>query len=737
MRPYNATNVDNQSTPQLNSVVTTAPLTLGSMLKALRYHWFLSFFVIPGMAAGIGSAIWFLIPPPKQVAATTFHVHANAPKVLFNMDESGFSNYRTAQGKLIKSRSVITTVLSKPEIHDLVLIRDQVDPLDWLENNLGVDWPYGAEYLRISLEGPGNEKMARAAEADELKSILQAVSKVYLDSVVNKDSTSRNLTLLKLQDINKRYGERLEKNRQLVRELSENVGSNDEKVIAFKQQFAQEQLAQSQRELMQIRTEIRRTELELKAKGIIQSKSKDPEIPEQLIQEEVTLDPTVQKASQAVSRYEGLISEFKKRAQPGIQHPTLTRYESELQKAKSDYESLIKELRPQVVTRVKDRFEQSQAASANALKDKLEYAKTLDAALSQEIDAMVQGTKQLNTNRLDIEKYTREIADADMIAKQLSTKVEALQLEKEAPSRVSVFEEPSINTRAEGKKKLKFTLMGTVGPLALCLFGIIFWEHRAKRITTLDELTKITDLKLVGTVPDVHKRGSMVPWKTALDRQIQEKLTEAIDSTRTVVCHESKNADIRVVMITSAFTGEGKTSLSCHLGLSFARAGLKTLIIDGDMRRPSTHKVLQIKTTVGLSEVLRSEMDVEDVIEPTPFPGLDLLPAGHWTAQATQKLAGKEWSDLLHTLRGQYDFIIVDSPPLLPVVDSLLLCQAVDAVLLSVLKNSSQVGAFHDARHKLNKVGIEPIGVVMNGVEGGLYTSSQYYYYSQKVTAKA
>jgi Mrp family chromosome partitioning ATPase len=105
-------------------------------------------------------------------------------------------------------------------------------------------------------------------------------------------------------------------------------------------------------------------------------------------------------------------------------------------------------------------------------------------------------------------------------------------------------------------------------------------------------------------------------------------LTESVDAVRTLLLHAAHNEGLRVVMVTSAVGGEGKTSLSCHLAASLARSGRKTLLVDGDMRNPSCHRMFEVELEPGLSELLRGETDAAEAIHSTPAATLSVLPAG-------------------------------------------------------------------------------------------------------------
>jgi capsular exopolysaccharide synthesis family protein len=180
-------------------------------------------------------------------------------------------------------------------------------------------------------------------------------------------------------------------------------------------------------------------------------------------------------------------------------------------------------------------------------------------------------------------------------------------------------------------------------------------------------------------------------------------------------------------MVTSPTGGEGKTSLATHLAASLARAGHQTLLLDGDLRRPAAHRVFEVSADPGFCEVLRGEVEPADAIRPTPAAGLWLLPAGECDGEAIGLLARGAVPRVIERLKQQYDFIVVDSSPVLPVADSLLLAQHVDGVLFSLFSEVSRLPKVYAAYQRLNSLGVRILGAVVNGVRPEPYGPGLYY----------
>src|SRR5262249_42491525 len=147
-------------------------------------------------------------------------------------------------------------------------------------------------------------------------------------------------------------------------------------------------------------------------------------------------------------------------------------------------------------------------------------------------------------------------------------------------------------------------------------------------------------------------------------------LNEAVDVTRTMLVHAAQADGLQIVMVTSALEGEGKTSLASHLAASLARSGRKTLLIDGDLRKPAAHRPFALPLEPGLCELLRGEVHPGDAIQPTRLSRLWLVPAGAWDSHATQALSQGNLQGIFAQARGQFDFIVIDSSPVLPLADA-------------------------------------------------------------------
>jgi capsular exopolysaccharide synthesis family protein len=287
-------------------------------------------------------------------------------------------------------------------------------------------------------------------------------------------------------------------------------------------------------------------------------------------------------------------------------------------------------------------------------------------------------------------------------------------------------------------RKLMMTGGASLAGLCFALFGVAWLEFRSRRIDHIDEVVHGLGMKLIGTVPRIGPSVRASAGKANGDEgEAQQVLTDSVDATRTLLLHLARSQSLRTVMVSSALAGEGKTSLSCRLAVSLARAGLRTLLIDGDTRNPSVHKVFGGACEPGFCESVCGKTDARTNLRETPVPNLRFLPAGRWSDQLPVMLDKGEAGVLFNQFSQDFDIILVDSPPILPVADALQIGQQVDGVLLSVLCHVSRLNTLYAASQLLEELNIRTMGVVINGVQGRLYGAKYPYSYAYRARAKA
>ena len=198
----------------------------------------------------------------------------------------------------------------------------------------------------------------------------------------------------------------------------------------------------------------------------------------------------------------------------------------------------------------------------------------------------------------------------------------------------------------------------------------------------------------------------------------------------------------KTILVTSPAPGDGQTTRASNLAAAMAQAGNRVLLLDADFRKPMQHRIFNIEKKAGLSTVLAGEGNLDDAIFHSEIAGLDVLPCGPIPANPSEILNSQTFADLLDQLCLQYDHVVLDSPPVMPVTDSRILAASCDATLLAVRAEKSTRRVAVYAREVLRAVGARILGVVVNdvprrkGVYGYYYSDAYAYTYGYGNGAK-
>lgn len=209
-------------------------------------------------------------------------------------------------------------------------------------------------------------------------------------------------------------------------------------------------------------------------------------------------------------------------------------------------------------------------------------------------------------------------------------------------------------------------------------------------------------------------------------------IAEAYRTLRTNIQFSSIDKKVQVVAVTSTGPGEGKSTIAANLAVVTAQAGKKTLLIDCDQRRPKQHKIFGLTNERGLSNMLADDSNFSLAVQKSGVENLLLLTAGVKPPNPSELLASSKMKNFVNSLRGQLDFIIIDTPPLLMVTDAQLLSSYIDGYILTVASGEADRDAAAKAKELLDNVNAKILGVVLNKINlsgKGYYGYYGKYYY--------
>ena len=209
--------------------------------------------------------------------------------------------------------------------------------------------------------------------------------------------------------------------------------------------------------------------------------------------------------------------------------------------------------------------------------------------------------------------------------------------------------------------------------------------------------------------------------------------------TLQLLSRQESPAGHHVYMISSAGAGEGKSTMCGLLGIVAAKMfSKKTLIIDADLRRPSIHRVLGVAQRPGLTDIFASQIPPENAMRSTMLPNLRVMPGGSLLGKGTAAYDDRAFGDLIRQLRPSFDLIFIDSSPMLPVVEPLMIAEHVDGILVVVMAGKTPVTVLQRFRQVVEPVRPKVVGIIVNNAMARLpyYYDHRYYGYTSSGQGK-
>jgi succinoglycan biosynthesis transport protein ExoP len=681
----------------------------GSLWRSFQRRWLLALTIGLTLGAAAATATWIL-RPAKYSTFALVRIDSERPEVLpRDRVVNDLELYRMTQMALIKSPKVLDAVLRQDKIRQLSLVTERPDPATWLENALAVEPVRDTELLRVSLN---------SLNADEAAVLVNAVVQAYLQEVVNRDQKQRLDRLKDLKEVCEKSEESLRRQRKKLQGVAESLKANDHETATLRQKIALEEYVALRKELIKLGSELRQASRG-EGDGIRGAAAESPVLPAATIELAVDEHVNVQAEVKKLALAEEALAKIKAIARPG--YHGLVDAERKVAAARESVEAVRGRVRRGMEEKIQKRAEAEARLAETKRTQREALMKEQYEAVWKEVEERRKAADQIGLSTILYEIERSEIDQAEKIIKSLWAERERLEVEgRSHVQRISIeLEATPSRTKQRKPQILAAGLTGFTFCFAAA-FAVSFWDYRARRIYSRDEVVEGLRLRVLGSLPVLMEQPSANQSRRQLKYAYWGHLwTEAINGIRTVLLHEANQHSLQVVMVTSAAPQEGKTTLASHLSISLAAAGRRTLLIDADLRRPLLHNVFAAPPAPGLCEVLSEECGSAAAIQPTSIAGLDLLPAGTFRDAVLPLLAQGRLEALLRVLRTQYQTIVIDSSPIMAVNDALLVGHHVDAVLLSIRPSRSRVPMVQEACDRLRSLDIPVLGTVLNGALAG------------------
>ncbi|HKP86723.1 MAG TPA: polysaccharide biosynthesis tyrosine autokinase, partial [Blastocatellia bacterium] len=411
---------------------------------------------------------------------------------------------------------------------------------------------------------------------------------------------------------------------------------------------------------------------------------------------------------------------------------------------------MIMEIRQQIET-TKSQIQESRKALEDKLRSEYEVSLRDESALKDALnqakgEAVQQNQDAIQYNILKQEVETNKQMYQDFLQKTNQAKVEVAQQHNS----LRLIQPARVPRAPVGPGRFRTILFGF---LLSCAGGIglaFFLEYLDNSIKTVEDVGRYVRLPALGVIPAMSSnaarrlaRSPAKKLKTANgdDRATDEMATnmmvldnrstaaEAYRVLRTSMLLSAADRPPKTILVTSGQAGEGKTTTVVNTAISLGQLGASVLIIDCDLRKPATHKMLNVEHNRGLSTYLSRDAEIGGLIQKLPLGNISLLPCGPIPPNPAELLSSNKMKKMLAMLSETYDHILIDSPPLLSVADSVILSTLVDGVILVVHGGKSTRIAARRARQELTSVGAKIFGVVLNNLD--VRRDGYYQYYTR------
>ena len=271
----------------------------------------------------------------------------------------------------------------------------------------------------------------------------------------------------------------------------------------------------------------------------------------------------------------------------------------------------------------------------------------------------------------------------------------------------SSLQEDSITAQEWLRSILLWSLIGLViGSLLAYLY-----DSADPKLRSTIEIEQAAQLHTIAELPILKKNEPIVSLNGASAQ------SEAYRSLRTILTNFGGKNEIKTLLLTSANSGEGKSTIAVNLSIAMAQSGRKVLLVDCDMRKPAINEILSIPNLAGVSNVLLKQVTISDAIRHLPPFRFDVMTSGSPVGAPAELLNSSRMVKLVNDLEKKYDIVIFDAPAILPVTDAVILARFVSSVVLVVGKDLVEGREVEMAQRHLRSVNITPLGIIINRVK--------------------
>ncbi len=358
------------------------------------------------------------------------------------------------------------------------------------------------------------------------------------------------------------------------------------------------------------------------------------------------------------------------------------------------------------------------------------------AGLESQVRMLRDQRKQMGQKITEFEKEERQNAtrnrpyflakrDLEQLTQQgmiLKNRIYQEEVESQLPMEaiMEIYDHAEASLRPVRPNIALNVALGVIVGLIAGVGLAFFIEYLDTSVKTIDDVEQALEAPVLGVIP--QNVGSL------LEEGPDSPHAEAYRVLRTGILFSRKDEKLNTMTVVSGGAGEGKSTTIFNLATVFAQNEKRILLVDSDLRRPSLHKILGVSNARGLTNYLLGEAELDEVVQTTKLETMDFLPSGKLLSSSMGILNSEKMKSFIKEMKGRYDYVLFDSPPIMGVSDASILTSEVDMALLVVQYRKYPQAMTIRAKQMVEKVGQNLLGVVLNNIN--ISQDSYYYYYS-------
>jgi polysaccharide biosynthesis transport protein len=726
-----STDVSTHVSPANEEVTLDDQIHLRDILRILiKRKWtIVAVFTLAVLAAFFAT---FLMTPIYQASAV-LHIDRLAPKILDQskdvtpVESAGDRDFVQTQFELLRSRTLSERVIEEvglakrtdntlasvksgneavgvherlrrffSEVRGLepaALVPSEVRQSDAVLRSyqaaLSIEPIRGSRLVRVQFRNPDPELAAKVANT---------IAQAYIATTLERRFDASSYAKTFLEDKIKQTKAKLEDSERTLNEFS-----RDQQIIAF-----DDKRSIDSKVLEEYSGAVSKAESErIKAEVLFNQLAVNPDATAQILENKV-----IQSLKETKAKYETEYQEKLRIYKPAF--PAMLQLQSQIDETQKRIESEIKSIR----LSVKSTFDAAKAQEVE-LKSKLEGAKRAVLDLQNRSIQYNILKREVDTSRTMYDGLLQRFKEVGV---QGGIESNNISIVDRAVAPILPFQPRLTNNIGIG------ALVGLILGIGL----VFFLEYLDDSIKFADDVERFIGLPLLGVIPKVAAAGKEGSLAMGVQIDPRSSFSEAYRSVRTALQFSTSMGAPKRVVITSCGKNEGKSTTSLSLAIQFAQLGSPVLLIDGDMRNPSVHKLLGIQNTQGLSNFLSAEIDPIEVTRKTAVPHLYAITAGPLPPNPVELLASPKTLHLFRNLTERFSHVIIDAPPVLGIADPIVLANQAENTIFVVEAAKTRKANIRQSLRRLYMAGIKPVGVILTkaGTHDGLYGyESNYYYY--------